>query len=202
MNEIVKKVKGIRIELIMVAIFITVLGIVMMAFPLQSQILICRGAGIVFCIWGVIKMIQYFRIFQEKVLGSFGLVQGVAMISFGIYFIVKPEVLVEIFGTVIAIVILVDAILKIQYAMDLHKMNVRHWWIDLIGAFVMLILGIIAVCNPFTSADILMIFAGATLTVEGIWDLIAVIRISIIAKKVRKAAKDALVEVVDADVVE
>lgn len=186
MNNFIKKINGIRLELICIASAIILLGLILIFKPTESQIFIFRGIGVLLCLRGLIRIITYFRTLYEEVLGSFGLVQGVSYIAFGIFFIINPAMLVSIFGTLIAIVILIDGILKIQYALDFHRMDSKHWWIDVIGAILMMILGIIAFFNPFTSTDMLMMFAGGVLVFEGVWDLVSITRISILARKIRK----------------
>lgn len=182
--DFVKKIKGIRGELIIVSIALFVLGLFLVIFPDISQVVICKGIGIAFCVWGVLRLITYFRISKEEVLSSFGLVQGVTLIAFGVFFVMRPEAISVFFGTALSIVIIVDGILKLQYGIEFFHMKSGYWWIELIGAFVMVIMGIIALCNPFATTSALMIFVGIVFMVEGLWDLVSIVRISRFVKKV------------------
>ena len=182
----IKKIKGIKIELIIISIVLFALGlflVVFRRFPEISQLVICKAVGIALCVWGVLRLMTYFRMARDEVFGSFGLVQGISLLAFGLFFVMKPEVIAMFFGTILAIVIIIDGILKLQYGIEFYHMEAERWWIEAIIAALMVIMGIIALFNPFGSSVVLMIFIGIVLMIEGISDLIAIIRISRFIKK-------------------
>lgn len=183
MGEIIKKIKRIKRELIIVAAALIGLGILMIVFPTVSGIILCKGIGVALCVWGVLRLISYYKIMKNEVLGSFGLVQGVILVGFGAFFVINPEAIAMFINTAIAIVIVVDGVLKLQYAVDFHNMNVSTWWVELAAAVIMVILGVVALINPFSTITVLMIFMGVVLVIEGVWDLVAIIRISAFAKR-------------------
>mgnify|MGYP002240112960 CR=1 FL=1 len=98
----IKKIRGIKIELIIISIALFVLVFSLQYFPEVSQIIICRAVGIALCVWGVLRLMTYFRMSREDVFVSFGLVQGISLLAFGIFFVMRPEVYCSIFGTAIA----------------------------------------------------------------------------------------------------
>ena len=102
----IKEIKGIKIELIIISIVLFALGLFLVIFPEISQLVICKAVGIALCVWGVLRLITYFRMAKEEVFGSFGLVQGISLLAFGIFFVMKPEVIAMFFGTVLAILII------------------------------------------------------------------------------------------------
>ena len=108
----IKKIRGIKIELIIISIALFVLGLFLTIFPEVSQIIICRAVGIALCVWGVLRLMTYFRMSREDVFVSFGLVQGISLLAFGIFFVMRPEAIAVFFGTAIAIIIIIDGILK------------------------------------------------------------------------------------------
>ena len=179
----IKKIKGIKIELIIISVVLFALGLFLVIFPEISQLVICRVVGIALCVWGVLRLITYFRMAKEEVFGSFGLVQGISLLAFGIFFVMKPEVIAMFFGTVLAIVIIIDGILK--YGIEFYHMEAKKWWIEAIAAALMVVMGIIALLNPFGSSVALMIFIGVVLMIEGASDLISIIRISGIIKRLK-----------------
>ena len=186
MEEIFKKIKVIKRELIIVALALVSLGILMIVFPEVSAELLCKGIGVALCVWGVLRLVAYYKIMKNEVLGSFGLVQGVSLAGFGIYFVMRPEVIAVFITTALAIIIIVDGVLKLQYAVDFHNMQVSTWWIELAAAFIMVILGVVALMNPFSTMNTLMIFMGIVFVIEGVWDLVAIIRIASAAKNLRQ----------------
>ena len=166
----IKKIRGIKIELIIISIALFVLGLFLTIFPEVSQIIICRAVGIALCVWGVLRLMTYFRMSREDVFVSFGLVQGISLLAFGIFFVMRPEAIAVFFGTAIAIIIIIDGILNLQYA--------------IVAAF-MVVMGVVALFNPFGSSTVLMMFVGIVLMVEGLSDLISIIRISSFIKNLR-----------------
>ena len=89
------------------------------------------------------------------------------------------------FGTAIAIIIIIDGILKLQYAIEFYHMEAQRWWIEAIVAALMVVMGVVALFNPFGSSTVLMMFVGIVLMVEGLSDLISIIRISSFIKNLR-----------------
>lgn len=187
MNGIYKKLKTIKLEIIIVAVALFVLGLFLVIFPAASQEIICKAIGVALCVWGVLRLLNYFRIAGNEVLGSYGLVQGVTLLAFGMFFVIKPQVIGVFLGTALAIIIIVDGILKLQYAVDFYHLQSDKWWIELIGAVVMVVIGVIALLNPFSTTTALTVFIGIALMVEGLWDFISLMRIVSVTKKAGKA---------------
>lgn len=181
----VKKIKGIKIELIIISIVLFALGFFLVIYPELSQLIICKAVGIALCVWGVLRLITYFSMAKEEIFGSFGLVQGISLLAFGLFFVMKPEVIAMFFGTILAIVIIIDGILKLQYGIEFCHMKADKWWIEAVVAAFMVVMGVIALFNPFDSSVALMIFIGIVLMVEGVSDLISIIRISAFVKKLK-----------------
>ena len=153
------------------SIVLMLAGIFMILFPNTSGNIICRGVGAVLCIWGVVRLVAYFR--NNEILGSFGLVQGVALAGFGLYILIRPG-------------IIEDGILKLQYALDFRKLDAGGWWIEAVCAAVMIILGIVVLFNPFATVAAVMLFIGVVFVFEGAWDLASILYISKIAKEFNK----------------
>ena len=47
--------------------------------------------------------------------------------------------------------------------MDFYHLESDKWWIELIGAVVMVVIGIIALLNPFSTSSALIVFIGIAL---------------------------------------
>ncbi len=177
-DEVRGNIKGVKNEIIIMNASMVILGILMVIFPNTINGLICQGIGAVLCVWGIIRIVKYFMARAESAFGSFGLVQGGAMLGFGMFFLVNPSFFVNMIDTTLAIILLVMAIIKVQYAFDFLKLSSSRWWIQLLGAVVMAVLGILALTKPFGIANIVMILIGIGLIFSGLWDLISVIRMS------------------------
>ncbi len=181
-DTVKQNLKGIRSEIIIMNASMIILGILMICFPETINGLICQSIGAVLCVWGIIRIVKYFMARAESAFGSFGLVQGGAMLGFGIFLLATPEFFVSIIDVTLAIVLIVSAVIKLQYAFDFLKMDSPRWWIQLLGAVIMAAFGILAMTKPFGIANIVMIFIGCGLIFSGIWDLVSILRVSKILK--------------------
>ncbi len=192
MNTVMKKIKQARLELILLALANIALGIVLIIKPEDALDFVGRAIGIVLVVWGIIRIVNYFRVAVVEAFGSFGLVQGVALIAFGAYVAVRPADMAAVFTIVMAILVIIGGVIKVQYAVDLKRMNGPVWWLELVVAISLLILGAIALVDPFATQAALMIFIGISLVLDGVFDLASIIRISVLAKKVSKEVKNVM----------
>jgi len=193
--EMTKRVKNVKLEIILLNVAIILIGVLMVVFPEQSQTIICRVVGILLCAWGLFLMISYFARSKLEVLGSFALVQGVALAGFGVYILLKPEFLAAVLTIVLAIILLAGGAMKLQYAMDFMRLKLTAWWTELIGAVCMIVLGIVAIADPFKAATTLMIFLGISLLLDGVWDLVSILVLSTKLKAFRKNVNAVMNEV-------
>lgn len=177
-QEVKKKIKNIQTEMIVIDIATVILGILMIAVPDRINELICQTMGILLCIWGILRIIRYFRLNPEDIFGSFSLVQGGAMLGFGIFLLTNSHFFVEFIGLILAIILIITAITKLQYAFDFLRLQSAGWWVHLMGAAIMATLGILALVKPFGIANIIMIFIGCGFVFSGIWDLVSIFHMS------------------------
>jgi uncharacterized membrane protein HdeD (DUF308 family) len=183
MGAFLKKLKGIKREMTFMSVILVLAGLFMLIFPNTSGRMICRAVGIILLAWGIVRLIAYFS--NKEVLGSFGLVQGVVLTCIGLYILIRPGVIEVFLVTVLGIVVIVDGILKMQYALDFRKLNQQYWWIEFICAVIMVVLGVVVIINPFTAVAAVMRFVGIVFIIEGGLDLISIFYISKIAKDLR-----------------
>ncbi len=176
-NKTKAKITKMKFEFLLLNIALFILGLLMVMFPTGFNNMICIAIGIGLCIWGIIRIVSYVSTKKEEIFGSFGLVQGCAMIGFGTYFLVHPDIFAKIVGAAIAITLLVTAVVKIQYAFDFLKLETKYWWIHFIGALIMALCGIFAFIKPFGTANLIMMFMGISLLFSSLWDIITVVYI-------------------------
>lgn len=197
MKELNKAISKFKREVMFLALALILLGILFIAFPKSSTVIICYATGIVACIWGFIRLVAHFRIDSMEVFGSYGLVQGAALLVVGIAIIANPNVLAKFITVVFGIIMLIDGTLKIQYSIDLGRIKVNGWIWVLVTAVLMIVLGVIAIVNPFETAVTLMIFLGCILIADGISDLIIIWYIVHSVKNIRREVERTQRSIVD-----
>jgi len=190
MDSILNKIKTVVNELILVSIALIVVGVYLIIEPVGAQIVVCRIFGALLIIWGALRFIAYFKSNRNTIFSSFGLVQGLTLMFFGLFFLLDPVDIAGIFGIMLSIVVLINGILMLQYAIELRRLGSKEWWIEILSGLLMITLGVIALVNPFATSASLMIFVGVALIYGGVVNLVSVLRIASIAKQVENEVKD------------
>ena len=75
----------------------------------------------------------------------------------------------------VGLLVLIDALLKIQIAIDAHRFGLGKWWLILAGAIPSGILGFVLLFRPSENARVLTILLGISLAAEGVLNLITVL---------------------------
>ncbi len=184
-EKIKDRIKEMKGEILIMNAAVFLLGLVMVIVPDLFDQFIGQILGCVLIVWGVLRCISFLRLKGEEMFGSFALVQGAAMFGFGVFFLVKPDEFKQLLNTVLILIILVVAVLKLQYAINYIKLKVKSWWVHLIAAALMLGFGVIAILKPgdFAVVTLLTRVIGICFVISGIWDTISVLMMSKILKK-------------------
>lgn len=181
MKARIKELKG---ELLILNFAIILLGIVMVAIPKQFNDFIGQILGCVLCVWGVLRCITFFRLKKDEVFGNYSLVQGAAMLGFGIFFLTQPDRFSSLLNTALTLFVMITAVLKLQNAINYLKLGIKKWWLHLIAALILLVFGIIAIIRPgfVDNKDVLLnimtVLTGVSFIVSGLWDLISTMVLS------------------------
>ncbi len=193
-DQIKKKVSEMKAELIVLNAAIVTLGLIMIIIPEQFNTFIGQILGCVLCVWGLLRCISFLRLKKEDMFGSFALVQGAALLGIGIYFLINSDSFLRLLNVILIIMILVTGVLKLQYAINYYRLRSDKWWVHLIGAAILITLGLIAIFKPGIetnkngAAIILTILIGASFVFSGLWDIVSVMIMSKIVKNVAQEA--------------
>lgn len=174
MNRFEQMINSLKKDTVFVAIGIIIIGLILAIFPSLASAIICYAVGVFLLTGGIFKIVEYFRTKTVEIFGSFGLVTGTILCVTGIVFIVNPTILAKIIVTLIAVVLIADGVLKIQYAINLSRVNANHWWIVLATGIAISLAGVIAMFSPKEVGDLFMRIGGIVLIIDGIMDLCTV----------------------------
>ena len=192
-EKVMDQLKATKTEMLLLNIAIVLLGLVMVCIPKQFNEFIGQILGCVLCGWGVLRVIAFLRLKNEEIFGSYALVQGAAMIGFGLFFLLQADRFAILLNNVLTIIILVAAVLKLQNAINYYKLRIRNWWLHLLAAVVLLAFGIVALVKPGFVDDkdglviLMTIIMGVALMISGLWDIFSVL---ILSKAIREKAKE------------
>ena len=168
-----------------------VLGLVLVIWPDISVHTFCFVFGIGMIIFGGAHMILYFTKDRFMNVMQPDLVIGVVCISTGCYILMKMEYMLEIIPFAMGIVALLGGIVKIQSALDLKKLGAVRWYIMLVWALVLLVMGAVLVANPFDEQQhVVVILTGASLLVDGIGNLTSIFWTGICFRRLKRMPAD------------
>lgn len=180
-DKLVSNNKNIKREIIFADIGLVLLGLLMTIIPGKSNNVICITGGILIGLWGLLKLVTYFAASKNGPFTSFGLVQGATLIVFAILFIVAPGVVAPFLIKGLALVLIISAILKIQYTVDFLRLKDKLWYVSLIGAVIGIAMGALVLFDVFKEPGVWR-FLGISYLVAGLWDIVSVIMLSNITK--------------------
>ena len=83
--------------------------------------------------------------------------------------------MVEILSVCVGIVILIDGALKLQTAVDARKFGIEKWWLILIIALLVSIVGIILMVTPFAAQTVAAWVIGINLVLDGVLNICVVL---------------------------
>lgn len=176
--------KNLKWEMILFSLLSIIMGILMWKYPGKIITALCIALAAIFFIMGLRYLIEYKR---RDALGDFyryELVAGVALIIGGIVVLICMKSILSIITYVIAIIIIVSGLMKVENALDLKKMNC-HWVPLMVFAIVCILLGISVLMMPMnnddgtrTAGEFFIQCAGIIFAVTGFIDLITTLSVS------------------------
>lgn len=186
MNE----VKQFSKKYILVSALYVVLGVVLLAWPSTSVKMICYGLGFVMVVLGITYAIIYFT--KDNLAGflQMDLVIGIICLAFGVFILLNPTFLSTVLPFAMGIILLLGAVVKIQSALNMKRLNFKKWYLVLILALVLIALGVILLCNPFAEERYMILYIGICLILDGMTNLVSMICIQVRVKRLVKIQKE------------
>lgn len=185
MNE----VKEYRKSYILVSALYVVLGAVLLVWPTSSLKMICYVLGIAMLVIGLTFGIIYFTKENPQGFLQMDLVIGIVCLAFGVFILLNPAFLSHVLPFAMGIILLLGAVVKIQSSISMKRLRFRRWYLVLLGALVLIALGIVLLCNLFTQERYMILYIGACLIFDGMINLISMISISLRVKKLVKVQR-------------
>ncbi len=152
-------------------ISLVIFGLVLLFWPKISLGLICKMVGIVFLVYGVIKILGYFTKDMFQLAFQFDLGLGIVSIFFGLVILFGTENLVDVGYTLVGIFILIDAVLKMQTAIEAKRFGLQKWWVILGLSLVVAIVGIVLIAMPWKMTKVVTRLIGINLCLHGLLNL-------------------------------
>lgn len=185
------RIQAAKTGYIIMSLLLCVLGIVLIAVPGLSALVICRAGGGILVLFGFVKIVGYFSKDLYRLAFQFDLAFGILLIALGMILIFRSNIMLNIVCVFLGISILTDALLKIQIAIDSKEFGISRWWLILAAAVLTGIIGFLLALRPSESVQIMMLLLGMSLLTEGILNLITILSVVKIIRNQKAVVSDA-----------
>lgn len=176
MAEKIKEVKDERLSVkplvikYIAAITLIALGIAAISWTELSLNTLCIIAGSAAVVFGIIMIIVY-SITPVMDVGKSGVLSiGMLCVVIGAILLIRPKELLSFIQAIAGMLLILDAVFKVQAAIDAKRLALGGWWTLLIMSLLTLAMGIVMVLG--IAADRIIIMLGVSLTLDGLQNLI------------------------------
>ncbi len=156
---------------IVMSIVFCVVGVLFIALPARSAVMIGRVLGAAMAAFGVVKLVGYFSRDLYRLAFQYDLEFGILLIALGMIVLLRTNGVMDFICIAAGVSILADGLFKIQIAIDARRFGIRDWWLILLLAVVTGGVGLLLVFRPWESVQVLTVMLGAALLAEGVLNL-------------------------------
>lgn len=143
------------------------IGIVFMVKPGIAVATMCRICGVFFLIYGLVRILGYFSKDLFQLAFQFDFAMGLFSMVTGVIFLARVERVAFIFPGFVALFIVIDAVLKLQTALDARKFGLERWWIIMIIAILAAAVGVCLTLLSMQTTEFLIWMLGVNLCLDG-----------------------------------
>lgn len=169
-----------------VSIIYIIGGLIMLLNPNFVNDAVSYVIGALIIVYGIIYTISLYQKRDLELTGKFDFLAGIMCVSFGLFLIVYPDILVALIPFCTGIIILMDSIRFIVNSFRLKKFGFRSWTINLIVGIIFLGFSIFIIIKAKDISLLLLRFVGAFLIIDALLDFFTAIRFRKVEKKVGK----------------
>lgn len=153
-------------------------GILLLLHPVRFTTAIITVVGAALIVGGILNVVRYFKSSPEEAALGGLLGRGLISLAAGAFCAFNPQWFLAAFPVVAilyGVLVLLAGLTKVQFALDLFRLKVRMWWWSALSAVLSILCALIIIRNPFSSMAVLWWFAGISLIVEAVFDLVALL---------------------------
>lgn len=165
-----KKLKAVKYAYSIFACALIAFGLAVLLkgwFPAEPFMLF---GGILMIGFGAIRILGYFSKDALQLAFQFDLFLGIASAVLGCYMIWDPQAAGHII-MVLGVFFLIDALSKVQTAIDARRIGMERWWLILGVALAAVVIGVLVVLTEFQDFHMVSRLIGANLAIDGVLNL-------------------------------
>lgn len=158
------------------------LGIVLLIYPKLVGNVMCYALGVAILVIAGIKIFKFFKEEESSVLSKINLITGIVVAIFGGFVIARPDVILSFIPIVTGVFVLIDSFDRFKKAAELKSSNYKFWWIALVIAIILLVVGAILIVY----SDTFLRVVGGVMVFDSVSNIWTISRLSKISKEPRK----------------
>ena len=159
----------------LVCIFEFVCGVILLINPLKFLSEIMVFGGVLLCIWGIISIVKYILMEEERAEISQGLFKGILLLSGGLFCALRSEWFVLTFidlTAVYGVAIFAAGAAKVQNCANMFRFGQKRWYLLGFGAVLQLAIAVIMIANPFGMVQVLWKFSAIAIMMVSVIDFL------------------------------
>lgn len=181
-------VKEFRLSALLTSAIMIVIGCVLCAKPKLSITVVCYAVAAAFLVFAVTRLFGYFRFRHENGSQAIGnLIIAILVTVLAVFFFLRPITIAAIIPVILGLIILADGIVLFVSGLSFHSFLPRRGLMSLLIGVLNIILGCLAITNPFATQVVLMEFIGVSLVISGVTNIISQIMLEHADKKKQDA---------------
>lgn len=192
METLKKGLSKVKWDFIITSVLMIAVGILCAVLPTDSANVLCYIFGGMLIISGTVIMTRYFML--NMMLGGYLLIVSITMVLGGIFCIVYPQAVQGILTVLFGLFIVIDSINSLSDSIVCAKAKVNSWWILFVLSLITAALGIAVMFSTF---ETVMIFAGVSLILEGVKNIVITITFNHKIKTAKKQVQKRIAELDD-----
>lgn len=148
-------------KLLILSVFYVIFGFLSYTIEKVEFLNFFKIAGIIVALIGLFQILVYF--FKKEYLkpNEFSFSFGVLYCIAGLIVTFKPNVIVDNYPVVLSGLVVLDSTLRLQYSMNLFRLQESQWKINLGAALIPLLLGVMIILVPFEENTLHNLFSFA-----------------------------------------
>jgi uncharacterized membrane protein HdeD (DUF308 family) len=144
-----ERFKTYKIMSLLISVILVFFSIFMILKPGVSVIALIVSLGVIVLLDGIIHIISYLRIKKEFKSFNIELIRGIMNFIIGLIIIINPSIFTNFLPIIIGVWIVIQSIVKLQFAFNMKKAEDKNWLIILLFAIITLIIGLVVIFYPF-----------------------------------------------------
>lgn len=165
-----KKLKAVKYTYSVFACALIAFGLTVLCRAGVPEHAFMLAGGVLMIGFGIVRILGYFSKDILQLAFQFDLILGIASAVLGCYMIWDPQAAGHII-MVLGVFFLIDALSKVQTAIDARRIGVERWWLILGVALAAVVIGVLVVLTEFQDFHMVSRLIGANLAIDGVLNL-------------------------------